>query len=146
NNQKEVDDIKEELKKRNKNDTNSLTQTQDPLAFIASSPSPSLVRQGGVRMERVDTCKEVAITDARCYNYKKQGHYSRNCPSGKVRDKAYYMAKIKIGNMEAFKAEHAGVTEASKEDCQLDEEFLNKVHDETECDQDRLIHATTLIF
>ncbi|GJY89937.1 retrovirus-related pol polyprotein from transposon TNT 1-94 [Tanacetum coccineum] len=88
-NQEEVDDIKEEIKKRDKKEMHSQIHTYDPLAF-----------QGGIRLERDAMGKEVAIRDATCYNYGKQGHYSRNCPSGKVRDKSYLRTKMLLAAKE----------------------------------------------
>ncbi|GJS15413.1 integrase, catalytic region, zinc finger, CCHC-type containing protein [Tanacetum coccineum] len=154
-NQEEVDDIKEEIKKMDKKETHSQIQTRDPLAFLEVTnflqeesdstsqelasilqnialldylPRNKVVRQGGIRLERDVMGKEIAIGDATCYNCEKQGHYSRNCPSGK----------------------HAGVTEALADDAQLNEAFINKVHYDTDydssSDQDRLIHGTTSIF
>nr|GEY13348.1 integrase, catalytic region, zinc finger, CCHC-type, peptidase aspartic, catalytic [Tanacetum cinerariifolium] len=57
-------------------------------------PSNEMVRQCRIRLERADTRKEVAIIDATCYNYKRQCHYSRNYPYGKVRDKSYVRVKM----------------------------------------------------
>ncbi|GKA80274.1 hypothetical protein Tco_0786870 [Tanacetum coccineum] len=63
-------------------------------------PSNDMVRQGGIRLERADTGKKVAIADATCYDCRKQGHYSRNYASGKVRDKSYFRVKMLLAAKE----------------------------------------------
>nr|GEZ96930.1 F-box domain, leucine-rich repeat domain, L domain-like protein [Tanacetum cinerariifolium] len=112
-----------------------------------------VVRQGGIRLERVDTCKEVFIGDAISYNSGKQGHYSKNYSIGKFRDKSYFREKMllvakeeqgesltinendlfvntndegeqleanvvfmaRLEKVDAFKDEHVGVTEISRD-------------------------------
>ncbi|GKD27517.1 hypothetical protein Tco_1233731 [Tanacetum coccineum] len=83
-NQEEMNDIKDELKTKDKKELDSQIQTHDPLAFC------------GIRLEKVDTGKEVATWDLKCYNCWKQGHYSRNYPTGKVRNKAYFKEKMSL--------------------------------------------------
>nr|GEV10202.1 hypothetical protein [Tanacetum cinerariifolium] len=63
-------------------------------------PHNEVVRQGVIRLERADTGKEVALVDATCYKCGKQGYYFRNCPFGKVRDKAYFRAKMLLAPKE----------------------------------------------
>ncbi|GKD59700.1 hypothetical protein Tco_1297209, partial [Tanacetum coccineum] len=56
----------------------------------------------------------------------------------------------RLEKLEAYKAEHTGVTEALRDDSQLNEAFLNNVHYELDydsgSDQDRIIHGTTSMF
>nr|GEU31727.1 hypothetical protein [Tanacetum cinerariifolium] len=84
-----MNDIKEELKRKYKKD--------------------EVVRRCGIRLEKADTGKEVAAWDPKCYNCWKQGHYSRNYPTVKVRNKAYFKEKMLAATEE--KAEHADVPE-----------------------------------
>nr|GEV20715.1 F-box domain, leucine-rich repeat domain, L domain-like protein [Tanacetum cinerariifolium] len=74
-------------------------------------------------------------------------HIDTNDEGEQLKVTMVFMARL--DKMEVFKFEHAGVTNALRDDSQLNEALLNKVHYETEneldSDQDRLIHGITSI-
>ncbi|GJS47786.1 retrotransposon protein, putative, ty1-copia subclass [Tanacetum coccineum] len=137
-NQKEVDDIKEELMKKDKKEPDSQIQIHDLLAFV----------QGGIRLERPDMGKEVAIGDPKCYKYEHDFLVDSDNEGEQLEANVVFMSRLE--KMKSFEVEHAHDAKTSGCDSLTDEALINHVYyatnNDSESDQDKLIHGTTIIF
>nr|GFA52165.1 retrovirus-related Pol polyprotein from transposon TNT 1-94 [Tanacetum cinerariifolium] len=63
--------------------------TSDPLALIAEKK-----KTDNKRVEKKDDEKKRDIRIVKCYNYKKEGHFAKDCKKEKVKDYEYYKTKM----------------------------------------------------
>nr|GFD31241.1 hypothetical protein [Tanacetum cinerariifolium] len=62
--------------------------TFDPLALIAEKTNVSRSK------EKKDDEKKRDMSKVKCYNYKKEGHFAKDCKKAKVKDYEYYKTKM----------------------------------------------------
>nr|GFC64112.1 hypothetical protein [Tanacetum cinerariifolium] len=73
--------------------------TSDPLAFIAEKTNSAnkkqeFVKTNNKRVEKKDDEKKRDMSRVKCYNCKKEGHFTKDCKKVKVKDYEYYKTKM----------------------------------------------------
>ena len=61
-------------------------------------PRGEVARQGVQMNDMNDVGQD--NQEPNCFGYGQQGHFAKNCPNGKVRNRAYYRAKMLLPDME----------------------------------------------
>nr|GEX78828.1 hypothetical protein [Tanacetum cinerariifolium] len=91
-NQEDVNDAMGSKKK-------TVVVTFDPLAFIAEKTNSAnkkqeFVKTDNKRVEKKDDEKKKDMSKVKCYNYKKEGSFTKDCKKAKVKDYEYYKTKM----------------------------------------------------
>nr|GFC09975.1 hypothetical protein [Tanacetum cinerariifolium] len=70
--------------------------TFDPLVLIAekTNVSRSKEKTDNKRVEKKDDEKKIDMSKVKCYIYKKEGHFAKDCKKVKVKDYEYYKTKM----------------------------------------------------
>nr|GFB74159.1 hypothetical protein [Tanacetum cinerariifolium] len=72
--------------------------TNNNLRTLSSSQSANkkqeFVKTDTKKVEKKDDEKKQDMSIIKCYNYKKEGHFAKNCKKAKVKDYEYYKTKI----------------------------------------------------
>nr|GFB51085.1 hypothetical protein [Tanacetum cinerariifolium] len=90
--------------------------TSDPLALIAEKneicqQETRVSKIDNKKVEKKDDEKKRDMNRVKCYNCKKEGHFTKDCKKDKVKDYEYYktkmlLAKIKMNKFFWFKIKH----------------------------------------
>nr|GEZ58673.1 hypothetical protein [Tanacetum cinerariifolium] len=75
--------------------------TSDPLALItekinSANKKQEFVKTDKNKVEKKDDEKKQDMKRVKCYNYKKEGHFAKDCKIVKVKDYEYYKTKMLI--------------------------------------------------
>nr|GFD02309.1 hypothetical protein [Tanacetum cinerariifolium] len=74
--------------------------TNNNLRTSSSSQSANkkqeFVKTNNKRVEKKDDEKKRDMSRVRCYNYKKEGHFAKDCKKAKVKDYEYYKTKMML--------------------------------------------------
>nr|GEV36299.1 hypothetical protein [Tanacetum cinerariifolium] len=105
-NQGDVNDV---MGSKNK----TVVVTSDPLALIAKK-----TKTDNKKVEKKDDEKKQDMSRVKCYNCKKEGHFTKDCKKVKVKDYEYYKTKMllvkKYKDEQVFLAEDQAWMESSK--------------------------------
>nr|GEZ70393.1 F-box domain, leucine-rich repeat domain, L domain-like protein [Tanacetum cinerariifolium] len=130
----EEDLIVDELAKSTNNSRWTTSAHTTPNTRQDSLSRNEVVRQGEIRLERADMGKEVVVGNPKCFNRRKQGQYSRNRSTRKIRNKTYFIGKMLLAAKEeqgqAFTAdEHDFLvyTDDEGEQLEVNEMFLARL-------------------
>nr|GFC14527.1 hypothetical protein [Tanacetum cinerariifolium] len=95
-------DVNDAMMSKKKN----VVVTSDPLALIAEKTNVSrskeksankkqeFVKTDNKKVEKKDDEKKRDRSRVKCYNCKKEGHFSKDCKKAKVKDYEYYKTKM----------------------------------------------------
>nr|GEX90019.1 hypothetical protein [Tanacetum cinerariifolium] len=76
--------------------------TSDPLALVAektksANKKQEFVKSDDKKVEKKNDEKKRDMSKVKCYNCKKEGHFTKDCKKAKVKDYNYYKTKMLLG-------------------------------------------------
>nr|GFB47425.1 hypothetical protein [Tanacetum cinerariifolium] len=63
-------------------------------ALFSANKNQQFVKTDNKKVEKKDDEKKQDISRVKCYNYKKKGHFAKDCKKFKVKDYEYYKTKM----------------------------------------------------
>nr|GEY59259.1 Gag-Pol polyprotein [Tanacetum cinerariifolium] len=113
-------DVLYNILKQNQGDVNdalgykkkAIVVTSDPLALVAEKKKVSKRKEKVVvssdskgsddkKVEKKDDEKKRDMSKVKCYNYKKKGHFAKDCKKAKVKDYNYYKTKMLLAKKDS---------------------------------------------
>nr|GFD29606.1 hypothetical protein [Tanacetum cinerariifolium] len=79
--------------KQNQGDVNDAMGSKKK-TIVSANKKQEFVKTDNKRIEKKDDEKKRDVSRVKCYNYKKEGHFSKDCKKAKVKDYEYYKTKM----------------------------------------------------
>nr|GEU98355.1 retrovirus-related Pol polyprotein from transposon TNT 1-94 [Tanacetum cinerariifolium] len=82
--------------------------TSDPLALVAektksANKKQEFVKSNDKKFKKKDDEKKQDMSKVKCYNCKKEGHFSKDCKKAKIKDYNYYKTKMLLAKKDSDK-------------------------------------------
>nr|GFB93813.1 hypothetical protein [Tanacetum cinerariifolium] len=80
--------------------------SSDPLSLVAektksANKKQEFVKSDDKKVEKKDDEKKRDMSKVKCYNCKKEGHFSKDCKKAKVKDYNYYKTKMLLAKKDS---------------------------------------------
>nr|GEZ48253.1 hypothetical protein [Tanacetum cinerariifolium] len=138
--------------------------TSDPLALLAEKTKESkrkeksankkqkYVKSDDKKVEKKDDEKNQDMSKVKCYNYKKEGHFAKDCKKFKVKDYEYYKTKMLLAKKDKeeqvlLAEDHAWMESSSDSDQEINANmvsyYLSESKSESEYETSKYYDNTT---